>query len=274
MQVIYQIRNTINGKRYIGSAQDWETRKRKHKAALSRGGHHSAYLQNAWNKYGEHCFVFEILQQVEQRGHLLKEEQRWLDREKTYNRENGYNVCTKAGSGARAWTEEQREKLSKSISGEKHHFYGKRLSEEHREKISRSNKGKLAWNKGKSPSPETIEKMRECRGEKHHFYGKRQAEETKRKISESLKGHTVSEQTRKKLSAANLGKRLTEEHKQKLSDSSKRSNRARSVLTEQDVCDIREMCLKGTVTQKEIAEKYGISQPTVSAIKREKLWKE
>lgn len=59
---VYEIRNTTNNKRYIGSSKDLAERFRRHKRDLRRGKHHSRYLQRAWNKYGEEAFVFNLLE--------------------------------------------------------------------------------------------------------------------------------------------------------------------------------------------------------------------
>lgn len=58
---IYEILNTMNGKRYIGSAVNPAGRKRQHWHLLRQNRHHSAHLQNAWNKYGDAAFQFKVL---------------------------------------------------------------------------------------------------------------------------------------------------------------------------------------------------------------------
>jgi group I intron endonuclease len=56
---IYQILNTANNKRYIGSTQNFSVRLYDHRKMLRKGNHHSAKLQRAYSKYGETSFVFE-----------------------------------------------------------------------------------------------------------------------------------------------------------------------------------------------------------------------
>jgi GIY-YIG catalytic domain len=56
MTGIYQIVNTTNGKRYIGSAVDMALRRNGHWKSLRRGTHHAVPLQRAWHKYGEAAF--------------------------------------------------------------------------------------------------------------------------------------------------------------------------------------------------------------------------
>jgi group I intron endonuclease len=58
---IYEIVNTVNGKRYVGSAALIKRRWKSHRTTLRGNRHHSAKLQNAWNKYGEAAFVFRVL---------------------------------------------------------------------------------------------------------------------------------------------------------------------------------------------------------------------
>ena len=58
---IYEILNTVNGKRYIGSAHKLGRRWKDHQYSLRRGDHHSKALQRAWNKYGEKAFRFLVI---------------------------------------------------------------------------------------------------------------------------------------------------------------------------------------------------------------------
>lgn len=67
------------------------------------------------------------------------------------------------------FSEEHKAKLSAALKGKTSPNKGKTFSEEHRAKLSAArkgkpspNKGKPAWNKGRSPSPETRAKMREA----------------------------------------------------------------------------------------------------------------
>ena len=55
---IYKIVNTVNGKKYVGSAVDIKRRWQAHKLRLRKNNHHSPKLQNAWNKHGESSFTF------------------------------------------------------------------------------------------------------------------------------------------------------------------------------------------------------------------------
>lgn len=57
MSGVYQIYNTVNGKRYIGSSIHIEQRFKEHLRNLRANKHVNAHLQSAWNKYGEHSAV-------------------------------------------------------------------------------------------------------------------------------------------------------------------------------------------------------------------------
>lgn len=94
---IYQIRCASNGKIYIGSALDMHNRCEHHRSSLRRGNHINAHLQAAWDKYGEECFEFSVLEFVEPTNLLLLE-QKWLDRTKSSDRGIGFNIYSTAYS--------------------------------------------------------------------------------------------------------------------------------------------------------------------------------
>lgn len=89
---IYEIVNTVNGKRYVGSTVGFKRRWQDHRSYLKRGRHHCHALQRAWLKYGEAAFNFRIIEHCDP-GELLTREQALLD-----NLEPEYNVCRLAGS--------------------------------------------------------------------------------------------------------------------------------------------------------------------------------
>lgn len=71
---IYQIRNIINNKKYIGSTVSLPRRYYWHKRALKKGQHHSIALQRAWDKYGENSFVFEVIKICSKSERLIEEQ--------------------------------------------------------------------------------------------------------------------------------------------------------------------------------------------------------
>lgn len=62
---IYKITNIINNKCYIGCCTNFQRRYRKHLCVLKKQKGVNKHLQNAWNKYGEENFVFEIVEIVD-----------------------------------------------------------------------------------------------------------------------------------------------------------------------------------------------------------------
>lgn len=59
---VYEIVNTSNGKRYVGSSKNIDSRFREHRRELRKGSHHAVKLQRSWNKYGEDSFGFSIVE--------------------------------------------------------------------------------------------------------------------------------------------------------------------------------------------------------------------
>jgi len=89
---IYKIQNTVNGKRYIGSAVDLKRRWCEHRVLLRRGEHTNQKLQRAWDKYGEAVFEF-IPMLLCNPSDLIPHEQLALDGLKPE-----YNIAPTAGS--------------------------------------------------------------------------------------------------------------------------------------------------------------------------------
>jgi len=114
---IYQIRNTVNGKRYVGSAVCIRSRVQQHKRQLKAGRHHSVKLQNSWRKHGPKAFVFEPML-ICATSDLLFYEQRAIDTLKGYT--DGYNCAPTAGNQTGLkHTKESRRKMSETRTGAK-----------------------------------------------------------------------------------------------------------------------------------------------------------
>lgn len=111
---IYKWTCTPTGKIYIGSAINLYRRRIWHVTDLRKGTHHNHYLQNAWNKYGESAFTFDVIELVLE-PFLLEREQYWLGKLKAANKRYGFNHTPTAGSlyGFRH-SEETRAKMRES----------------------------------------------------------------------------------------------------------------------------------------------------------------
>lgn len=59
---IYEIHNITNDKRYIGQTQNLYQRQCSHIGKLNRGQHPNKHLQRAWNKYSAENFEFNVLE--------------------------------------------------------------------------------------------------------------------------------------------------------------------------------------------------------------------
>ena len=95
---IYKILCKTSKKLYIGSAVIFRKRFIQHRSALRLNKHSNKYLQNAWNKYSESDFIFEIIEECGE-SVLLEREQYWLDKTQCYKREFGFNSATIAIDG-------------------------------------------------------------------------------------------------------------------------------------------------------------------------------
>lgn len=180
--VIYKIRNVVNQKFYVGSTVNTRERFRNHRKLLRRGAHHCRHLQAAWNKYGEDCFKFEIVEHVDTAEALHVAEDRWL------HEWVGHVDCYNHGRSAAApW---------RNCASEEHPNFGRPRSEEARQAISESLKAFYAEDPsnhprlGKQHTEETKERIRQIKlaNPTRAWLGKKRSAETKAKISEAQRG--------------------------------------------------------------------------------------
>jgi len=187
---IYRIINIVTGDFYIGQAVNFKRRKNAHFNELKRGKHHSSYLQNAYNKYGEENFKFEIVLYCEN-FELTRYEQGLVDRLKpVYNMEilcvtsrlgvthseETRKKISEAGKG-RFFSEESRKKKSDAMKG-------KTQTEEHRKKSADARRGK----KLSEQARRNVILGHDKRINKQPTLGYKHTEETKRKISLGVSG--------------------------------------------------------------------------------------
>ena len=95
---VYQIRNTVNGRVYVGSAaKSFKRRWAGHRRSLKLGTHCNRHLQAAWVKYSAECFVFEVLEECPPEMCIAREQ--WhMDDLRAYDVRYGYNLSPTAGS--------------------------------------------------------------------------------------------------------------------------------------------------------------------------------
>lgn len=93
---VYEIRNLVNEKVFLGSSMNLDGIINRHKFELKMRSHTNKDLQKDWNEFGEENFTFEILEEIEQREGLDLEkeldflENLWLEKLQPFG-ENGYN---------------------------------------------------------------------------------------------------------------------------------------------------------------------------------------
>ena len=58
---IFQVRNTLNGKVFLGSTADLPSMLNRQRAQLQMGAHPNRLLQADWRTHGPAAFVFEVL---------------------------------------------------------------------------------------------------------------------------------------------------------------------------------------------------------------------
>lgn len=109
---IYQIRNIVNGKVYVGSSVNLRKRKNGHLSTLRNNKHSSTHLQRAFNRYGEDAFVFEVLEICDV-DEIEERETYWILTKSANNHDFGYNsrFYVESNLGFRH-TEESKRKIS------------------------------------------------------------------------------------------------------------------------------------------------------------------
>lgn len=174
---IYTITNISNGKIYVGQAINVFSRWTEHKCSLRNNYCENGRLQNAWNKYGESSFIFEVLVECE-KEFLSSEEHYWATILNTHHRDFGYNLRPTHPEG--------------KVNRRK----GFKMSEETKAKIfTQGRADKIASSKKGIPrSQETKDKLSKywkekyVNGEVNPMQNRTQSQETKDKIRKQRLG--------------------------------------------------------------------------------------
>lgn len=95
---IYEIKNTINGKRYIGYTENANRRWNAHKIRSTKIKD-CPHLHNAMSLYGVDQFVFSILSEHDSKEIALEEEKRMISVLNTTNSSLGYNISSGGEAG-------------------------------------------------------------------------------------------------------------------------------------------------------------------------------
>ncbi len=139
MYYIYLIQNLINLKIYIGFSKNPKFRWTQH-ISIAKRKTNKYPLYNAIRKYGKKHFVMQTIESFNNIEEALEAEKFWIEYFKTnitkYGSEYGYNL-TEGGEGTSGRTHSQKtkNKISKSLIGNKYNL-GNKASSETRRKMS------------------------------------------------------------------------------------------------------------------------------------------
>lgn len=207
---VYQIRNTINNKIYVGKCKCLKTRWKRHLKALSNNEKKNSKIYSAMKKYGIENFLIEPIFFVLNSKEINEFERFFIKELKTkklgYNIRDGgdgggdgsafkeFNEYRKGKTNIEIYGKEQAEKMkqkqSKSLTGI---FKGRKVNFDTRKKISDSLKYKWKNDKKYRSRMEKINKEKSLSGENHHMYGKKHSEEAKKCMSKFRLGKTYEE---------------------------------------------------------------------------------
>lgn len=95
---VFQIRNCVNGKLFVGSSVNLPATWNSQKFQLNQKAHMNSELQKDWNEFGESNFVFEIIDEIKHRedgtcdyrDEVKELEKMYLEEIQPFN-EKGYN---------------------------------------------------------------------------------------------------------------------------------------------------------------------------------------
>lgn len=207
MIYLYKITNIVNNKVYIGQSIDPEKRWTKHKSASIHTP--TQTIHHAMKKHGITNFVFEIVAVSLNQDDANEIETELVSQYDCHiSSGKGYNV-TYGGSNApksEEWKQLISEKAKERFENDPKYKEqvslrnkGKQHTDEARANMSAAHIGQKAWNEGKKMSPEAVENNRQGQ------LGKILTTEHCKNISLGLMGHPTSEETARKISAAQKG---------------------------------------------------------------------
>lgn len=208
---IYEIRNRVTGKAYVGRSRNFAARFNRHRHELRHGRHHCLHLQRAWNKHGEAAFEFVVVHVCAPEVATLLEQQR------LESLEGLYNVSTSSCSGDLISDHPERDAIVARMRGSilDHYrrmdaaerqrrygrpgsangMFGRRHTPEAKAKMSARQQGKGGPehpNFGLKRSPEFCRRlsvMAAARtGKANPFFGRRHSEAAKARLADKARG--------------------------------------------------------------------------------------
>jgi group I intron endonuclease len=181
---VYLVRNTINGKVYVGkTVESTGSRWVKHVSAAKHGSR--TYIHKAIRKYGAEVFVVEELASADSNEQLSILEQQFIKQFESSKSEYGYNL-TLGGEGITGWSH----------------------SEETKRKIGIANKGGVRDEQLRARISQKLTGRKLSASHRSKLVGQVVTEEVRARISSKLLGHKVSDETRRKISESHKKRRV------------------------------------------------------------------
>lgn len=237
---IYKITNKHNGKFYIGSSKQIERRWWEHQNDLNKNKHVNHKLQTAWNHYGSNEFEFTIIEDVED-SQLLIREQFYLDVFKPHL--VGYNISDKVSGGDNFTNNPNKDEILKriTVANNTGHMHGKTHKPESIEKQKKASVGRytLEWFKNK--------------------YGEEGGLTMYNQRNEFLKQRDINYVYDNGLKGTKKGP-MSQDVRDKISDAKKQFK----LNKPQFILDLKSK----QYTNKQLSEKYNVSEVTVKYYKR------
>jgi len=287
---VYEIRNTLNNKVYIGSSINTSSRMREHSRKLSKGDHECPHLQASWGKYGADAFKIKLLLVCAEKD-ILFYEQRIMDGFKANDKRFGYNtrIVVETCAGIKKTAEQRRKQCEIAKRGPEHHYYGKRLSDA-------AMVASAEYKRTHVVTEDTKAKMRASsnRGARHHFFGKSLSDAALKASAEKRRTCGISAEGRANMSMALKGLKKPEGFAEKISrartgakhsDATKEKMRLAKLANPQSMDGVdnskkldkvkadkmRELHAVG-VTRAELKAMFGVSTTAVASVINNLSW--
>jgi group I intron endonuclease len=184
---VYTIHCQTSGKFYIGSSVKIKARWASHRYLLRNGGHPNTHLQRSYEKYGEHDFVFSIIESCP-KNLCVEREQFWIS---SYSMDSLLNNSPTASTRLGFRHSDETRKLLKLRAKDRNHahlaehffakgtatFLGKLHTEATKAKmraiaLSRGTPMMAGWNAGIAMPADVRAKVSKTVSEKKVVYGK------------------------------------------------------------------------------------------------------
>lgn len=272
MTGIYKIESPT-GNVYIGQSIDIKDRFRRYKRLKCKG---QIGIFRSLCKHGADSHIFSILHELPTDVSLDVLNEYEIFYIKTF-KDCGFTMLNikSGGGGGGKCTEEMKIKIGNSNRG-------KKMSDAQRLLLIAINTGRPAWNKGKGGYKQNLtEAQRKALSERAKKRIFKHSEETKRLYSITRKGRPsktkgipLKQEHREKLSRIRMGKPLAETAKLKMMATVRARGPVvtKSVLTIDQVKEIKKLLYDGNLSQYRIAKNFGVHKVTIFDIKHGKTW--